>query len=94
MTRYIASPAAVFAAVPGGGVVLHTGTKRYFSLNETGARIWALVESTGDAGATADALAGEYDIAAAEAAAAVEDLLARLVDAGLLERRNAGGVTT
>ena len=48
VTRYQAVAEAVFAEVPGGGVVADIGTKRYFSLNETGARIWALLESAGD----------------------------------------------
>lgn len=84
MTRYEAVPQAVFAEVPGGGVVLHTGTKRYYSLNQTGARIWALLEAGGDPDATADVVAAEYAIPAVEANRAVSDLIDGLVKAGLL----------
>ncbi len=84
MTRYQAVAEAVFAEVPGGGVVLHTGTKRYFSLNETGARIWALLESAGDPDGAADVVAAEYQIPATEAHQAVSDLVEGLIKAGLL----------
>ena len=84
MTHYRATPDAVFAEVPGGGVVLHTGTKRYYSLNPTGARIWALLESTSDPGNTAAVIATEYGISTSEAQQAVEDLVKDFVKAGLL----------
>ena len=84
MIRYQAAPQAVFADVPGGGVVLHTGTKRYYSLNQTGARIWALLEAGGDPDATAEVVATEYDIPVIEAVKAVSDLVVGLVNAGLL----------
>jgi hypothetical protein len=84
VTRYHAVPQAVFAEVPGGGVVLHTGTKRYYSLNQTGARIWALLEAGGDPDATAEVVAAEYEIPVVEANSAVSDLVDGLVKAGLL----------
>jgi hypothetical protein len=84
MKRYQTAAEAVFAEVPGGGVVLHTGTKRYYSLNETGARIWALLESAGDPDDTADIVAAEYEIPAKEAKQAVIDLVEGFIKAGLL----------
>jgi hypothetical protein len=75
---------AVFASVPGGGVVLHTGTKRYYSLNETGARIWALLEETGDPDLVASRLAAEYTLTSSEAGQAVSALVADLTAAGLM----------
>jgi hypothetical protein len=84
MRRYRATPDAVFAEVAGGGVVLHTGTKRYYSLNQTGARIWALLESTKDPGNTAAVVAAEYKISAIEAQQAVDDLVKDFLQAGLL----------
>jgi hypothetical protein len=44
MTGYLLSPDAACAAVDDGAVVLHMGTRRYFSLNETGAAIWRMLE--------------------------------------------------
>ncbi len=84
MTRVSPTADAVFAGVPGGGVVLHTGTKRYYSLNETGARIWALLEEHGDAERAMVAIVTEYGITRDEAATAVHDLVAQLTTAGLL----------
>lgn len=84
MTRVAPTADAVFAGVPGGGVVLHTGTKRYYSLNETGARIWSLLEEHGDPQRAIATIAAEYRIARDEAAKAVNDLVAQLTAAGLL----------
>ena len=84
MRHYAAASDAVFAAVPGGAVVLHTGTKRYFSLNETGARIWALLEAHGDPASAADSIAAEYAISRADADQAVAALVDGLSAAGLL----------
>ncbi|MFI5248744.1 MAG: PqqD family protein [Gemmatimonadales bacterium] len=84
MTRVAPTADAVFAGVPGGGVVLHTGTKRYYSLNETGARIWSLLEEHGDPQRAIATIAAEYGIARDEAAKAVNDLVAQLTAAGLL----------
>lgn len=74
----------VFADLPDGGVVVHTRTKRYYSLNHTGARIWALLQDSGDRAETASTIAIEYGIAAEEAARAVDELTAGLLAAGLV----------
>jgi len=79
-------PEAVFAALPDGGVVVHTMTKRYYSLNHTGARIWTLLETLGSPTAAATAIASEFGISSDEAAAAVESLTIGLVAAGLVRR--------
>jgi len=78
------APEAVFASVPGGGVVLHTGTKRYYSLNESGARIWALLEETRDPAATAARIATEYVLTPSDAEQAVEQLVSNFIAAGLM----------
>ena len=84
MTRLAPTADAVFAGVPGGGVVLHTGTKRYYSLNDTGARIWALLEEHGDPERAISTIATEYGISRDEAVTAVTGLVAQLTAAGLL----------
>jgi hypothetical protein len=84
MKRYHSTPEAVFAEVPGGGVVLHTGTKRYYSLNQTGARIWSLLEMDGNPQGAAAAIATEYGISPTEAERAVNDLVRDFIEAGLL----------
>ncbi len=85
MTRVTVRPDALFAGVADGGVVVHTTTKRYYSLNETGARIWSLLESGAELDAAAAAVASEYGITAAEAAEAVGRLVSDLLEAGLVQ---------
>ena len=77
---------AVFAGLPDGGVIVHTGTKRYYSLTQTGARIWGRLESTGEPSAVATAIATEYGIPPEEAIRAVTELTERLLVAGLVTR--------
>jgi Coenzyme PQQ synthesis protein D (PqqD) len=76
----------VFADLPDGGVVVHTGTKRYYSLNQTGARIWGLLERSGDLAVTASTLAAEYGISSSEATRAVDQLADGLLAAGLVRK--------
>lgn len=79
----------VFADLPDGGVVVHTGTKRYYSLNHTGARIWDLLQGSGDPDIAASTIAIEYGISADEASRAVEQLIEGLLAAGLVRRLQA-----
>jgi hypothetical protein len=90
VTRVAPTADAVFAGVPGGGVVLHTGTKRYYSLNETGARIWSLLEEHNDPERAIATIATEYAISHDEAVTAVHNLVAQLTAAGLLRDTEAG----
>ena len=48
--NYLVSPHAASATVDGGAVLLHMETKRYYSLNETGALIWRLLQQRVDHG--------------------------------------------
>jgi hypothetical protein len=82
--RYTISPDAAFAAVEDGAVVLHMGTKRYYSLNETGTFVWRRLE---DGLADADIAARmvvEYDVGTDQAEVAVADLLGELVKESLI----------
>jgi hypothetical protein len=83
---------AVFADLPDGGVVVHTGTKRYYSLNQTGARIWGLLEHSGSLAAAASTIAAEYGISIEEANHAVTELTEGLLAAGLVRRALGGEV--
>lgn len=82
--HYTISPDAALAAVEDGAVVLHMGTKRYYSLNETGTFVWCRLE---DGIARAEIVAqvvDEYDVAIAEAEIAVARLLDELVQESLI----------
>lgn len=79
MTRYVAHADTASAAVEGGAVVLHMGTKSYYSLNESGALLWRLLEhGTTEQDAAAE-LMQLYDVEGAEARQAVARLIADLV---------------
>ena len=73
---------AIATAIDGGAVVLNVRTRRYYSLNETGAFVWARIEAGTTRDAIVDALVHEYEVTAATASAAV----ARIVDELAIER--------
>ena len=84
MTRYAVSPDAACATVEDGAVVLNMRTKRYYSLNETGAMVWRLLE---DEIALEDVVARVielYDVSAAEAGRTVAVLLDELATEALV----------
>jgi hypothetical protein len=72
------------ASVEDGTVLLHMGTKRYFSLNDTGAVIWRMLEENVPVGEIAGRLTAAYDVPLADAHVAVVELLAALAEQGLL----------
>ena len=84
MTRYTLSPDAACASVDDGAVVLHMGTRRYFSLNETGATIWRMLEDDVVLGEIPARLSELYEVDAAAAASAVDQLLGELAGEQLI----------
>lgn len=67
------------------GALLHLKTKRYYTLNETGARIWELLVAGEGVAAIAAALHTEYEITEDEAAAHVAELVNELRGEKLVE---------
>ena len=82
--RYTISPDAAFAAVEDGAVVLHMGTKRYYSLNETGAFVWRRLEDGVPRTEIVGQVVEEYDVGIIEAEMAVARLLDELVQEKLI----------
>ncbi|WP_263791968.1 PqqD family protein [Salinibacter sp.] len=66
-------------------VLLHLEAQQYYSLNETGHRIWQLLTRGRDAGAIAAALAEEWALSEAEALRHVRSFLQELEEANLVE---------
>lgn len=66
-------------------VLLDLNTRRYYTLNETGARIWELLDEDHSPGEIAAHLAQEWAISEEEAQRHVEDHLEELQEEGLLE---------
>ena len=84
MTRYAVSPDAACASLDDGAVVLNMRTKRYYSLNETGAIVWRLLE---DEMAVEDVVARVielYDVDGAEARRTIAVLLDELAAEALI----------
>ena len=84
MNRYVISADAACALVEDGAVLLHMGTKRYYSLNETGAAIWHLLENEVPVSEMGARLVEEYDVDPRAADEAVADLLAELAAEALI----------
>lgn len=84
-TRYRPTSDALFATLSDGAVVLDIQTKKYFSLNDTGARIWALIREGLNTNDIVSVLLGEYDVSASAAREAVSALVASLASQRLIE---------
>jgi hypothetical protein len=84
VTRYVVSPDAATAAVDDGAVVLHLGTKRYYSLNSTGAMIWGLLEAGVAEDAIIGALLAAYETELPQARESFRQLVAELAAESLV----------
>ena len=82
--RYRAIAEALVATLSDGAVLLNLQTKRYFSLNETGTRIWEMVQQTADEDTIVTILLGEYDVDESMARSEVRRILDELIDAQLI----------
>lgn len=78
-------PDVICTELPDGeAVLLHVGTKRYFTLNQTGARIWNLIQQGETLGAIARGLESDYDVSQELARESVLELVGSLYDEQLL----------
>ena len=65
-------------------VVVHLRTNEIFILNRTGARFWELVESGSDLDSVREKMLAEFDVEETELAAELEDFVAHLSRAELI----------
>ncbi len=80
-------PSVVFTALDDTqSALLHLDTKRYYSLNETGTRIWQLLADGQGRAAVGEALCREFEVSAADAGRYVASFLDELVQEGLARR--------
>ena len=70
-------------------VLLSLETQQYYSLNETGSRIWDLLSASRTVPEIAEAIAEEWAIEAEEAQTYVQSFLDDLSEAGLVEKEEA-----
>ena len=80
------NPDVVSTVLDNGEVVLmHMGTATYFSLNQSGARIWALLSTGLAPAAIATQLCAEYEVTPAQATQSVLTLVQQLTMQDLLQ---------
>jgi hypothetical protein len=72
------------AHLAGEAVLLHTGTKAYFKLNETAAELWKGIEAGEDVERVVARLTAAFDVDAATARAEVVRVIGELETRGLL----------
>ncbi len=60
-------------------VLLHLGTKMYFTLNETGLRIWQLMSCDLTLGEISTRLTEEFDVTPEKARECVQNLISELI---------------
>jgi hypothetical protein len=65
-------------------VVVHLRTNEIFILNRTGARFWELVESGSDLDSVKEQMLSEFDVEETQLAAELEDFVAHLSQAELI----------
>jgi phosphohistidine swiveling domain-containing protein len=80
-----AAPDVLFRKFGDEAVLLHLGTERYFTLNDTALRIWELLTSGEGIPATAAVVAQEYDVDLDTVTADIEALLAELRSLRLID---------
>lgn len=76
---------ALSASLSDGAVLLHLYTKRYFSLNDAGSRIWALLKESYSEEQIVNMLVREYEVDLSEAQRSVHGLLEDLLAERLIE---------
>ncbi len=85
-TTRVSVPAEVlFRQIESESVLLNLQNERYFGLDEVGTRMWTLLTTSDSIQAAYDALLGEYEVDAELLRRNLQDLLAKLVENGLLE---------
>ena len=78
MVRLSRHPDVVHTELEDGAVLLHLGTKFYYSLNEMGRTIWGLLESIDDPAGLTTRLLGQYQVTEDHARASVARFLEEL----------------
>ena len=78
------SPDVMFQEVGGEAVLLDLRSETYLGLNETGTRIWQLLQQSGDLHWVLERMLAEYDVDARRMERDLVELVGRLADAGLV----------
>jgi hypothetical protein len=71
--------------------ILHMDKAAYYGLDPVGGRIWALIEKPVAVRKVLETMLGEYEVDAETAERDLLEIVGQLIDAGLVERRDATG---
>jgi Coenzyme PQQ synthesis protein D (PqqD) len=85
VTHYRITPAALVAPLEDGTVILNMRTNRYYSLNETGALVWSMLEQEQPRESIVARLVQTFDVSNADAEQAVAALFRELSAEQLIE---------
>ena len=83
-THVSVSPEVMLQEIDGEAVLLDLKSECYFGLDSVGTRIWRLIERNGHLKTVHSALLGEYDVESGRLEQDLRDLVAKLVEAGLV----------
>lgn len=83
---FITSPDVVVTELDGENesVLLHLGTKKYYTLNETGVRVWQLLGEGDTIGDVIRKICTEYEVSSTSAEKSVSELIQNLMKEALL----------
>ena len=84
-TWYARHPDLRLTAIDGEGVVLHLGSRRYFSVNETGVTILDALTAPRTLDELIASVTGEYEVTAVAAEQSVREFLDRCREAQLIK---------
>ncbi|GBD40077.1 hypothetical protein HRbin37_02365 [bacterium HR37] len=87
---YLKNPSVVCTELEDGAVLLNLDTKYYYSLNETGLRIWQIMDECRSSLEVAERLANEYEVSVERARESVERLIGELEKEGLIITKKGG----
>ncbi len=83
--RITVLPDVLIQELQGESVLLNVNSGRYFGLDEVGTRMWAVLTSSESIEQACETLLAEYDVEGEKLRQDVTDLIAKLVEHGLVE---------
>ena len=92
-THVAVSPEVMLQEISGEAVLLDLKSESYFGLDAVGTRIWRLVEQNGHLKSVHSAMLSEFDVESSRLEHDLQELIGRLVEAGLVSIEAAGAKT-
>jgi hypothetical protein len=84
-SAFVAVPGQVSTELEGEAVLLNLNSGKYYSLNETGARIWSQLQTPVTLSELRDAMLARYDVEFETCDRDLRQLIAGFAAAGLIE---------